>query len=136
MGEVLEPLDRRAASMAGKAASIARFCIFATTVYFFARTSTSFCYHQFLGLLELAPNFINFATTSVLVCWSELCFLLPLAFFDLLEQRPICMICYNRVFDLLEPVPLFATTVFLDANHSVVVVESVARRGGSSTDKG
>ena len=91
----------KATSMAGKAASIAQFRIFVTTVYFFAGTITSFCYNRFLGLLEPAPNFVIFATTDILVCWSELHFLLPPAFFDLLEQSPIRIICYHCIFYLM-----------------------------------
>ena len=64
-----------------KVAATPWFCIFATTVYFFAGTSTSFCYQLFLGLFEPVPIFVIFATIGVLVCWSELQFLLPLAFF-------------------------------------------------------
>ena len=70
-----------------KVAATPWFCIFATTVYFFAGTSTSFCYHRFSGLLQPTPNFVIFATTGVLVCWSELHFLL----------QPAFLICWNNV---------------------------------------
>lgn len=40
----------------------------------------------------------------------------------------ICMICHHRIFYLLEPVPSFATIVFLDANHGVVAIQSAGRQ--------
>ena len=81
LGEVLEPLDGgvtsmagKATSTAGKAASIAQFRIFVTTVYFLLEPSQVFATIDFLGLLEPAPNFVIFATTDILVRWSELQF--------------------------------------------------------------
>ena len=69
---------------------------FATTVYFFAGTSTIFCYCRRFGFPRTSARFCIFATIGILVCWNELHYLLPRAFFICCNIVQFCYFCYHR----------------------------------------